>query len=906
MHRNFYVDDGLASRPTTKETTDLVFVTQAMLATANLKLHKVVSNSVEVMEAFPAEDRGKGVRDLDLRHDSLPAQRSLGVYWNLEEDTFTFKVCLPEKPFTRRGVLSVVNSIYDPLGLAVPVLLEGKLLLQQLVLLGKKNNKEKPLGWDDPLPDTLLSQWQRWRNSLPHLENVSVPRCYHPAGFGEIVRREIHAFSDASKDAIGASIYLRLFNDRGDICTALLFGQSKVAPAQTTSIPRLELCGAVLASQAVNKIVKEMDIEINEITFYTDSKVVLSYIQNESRRFYVYVANRVQIIRKISSPKQWKYVDTSENPADLSTRCLNVQRLTGSAWLTGPSFLRDPNRTAAEDQEDEIPLNENDPEVRKNTVSLKTQISKQNGLGVDRFSRFSSLHSLQRAIAHLIVVIKEFKRRRNKSQEEIESKISSSKNTKLMRQPTAKELQEAMTVIIRAVQSESLSEELKSDRRIAESNKLETVPKSSKLYRLDPFVDNNGVLRVGGRLRRATLEFGEKHPVLMPKKNHVADLITRHYHRQVHHQGRQITHGAIRQAGYWLIGGHNTVARELSKCVTCKKLRGPVIDQRMADLPADRMEVAPPFTNVGFDVFGPWMIRSRKTRGGAVNSKRWGLVFTCLSSRAIHIELLESMDASSFICALRRFFALRGPVSILRCDRGTNFIGGKSELGDALREMDQCQVKGYVNNHGCEWIFNPPHASHFGGAWERQIGTIRRVLGAMFAELGSHQLTHELLVTLMAEVTAIVNARPISAIPTDADEPQPLSPSMLLTMKTRPLGPPPGNFVPPDVYARRRWRRVQYLADQFWIRWRREYLQSMQTRTKWEKPKRNLRTGDIVLVKEEGAYRNDWPVGRVSEAIESDDGRVRKAQVETVRGGAKKTFLRPIKELVLLVPAPAE
>ena len=298
----------------------------------------------------------------------------------------------------------------------------------------------------------------------------------------------------------------------------------------------------------------------------------------------------------------------------------------------------------------------------------------------------------------------------------------------------------------------------------------------------------------------------------------------------------------------------------------------------MADLPADRTEVAPPFTNVGFDIFGPWMIRSRKTCGGAANCKRWGLVFTCLSSRAIHIELLESMDASSFICTLRRFFALRSPVSILWCNRGTNFIGGKSELGDALSEMDQRQVKGYVNNHGCQWIFNPPHASHFGGAWERQIGTICRVLEAMFAELGSHQLTHELLVTLVAEVTAIVNTRPISAIPTDANEPQPLSPSMLLTIKTRSLGPPPGNFVLPDVYTRRHWRRFQYLTDQFWIRWRREYLQSMQIRTKWEELKRNLRTGDIVHVKEEGACRNDWPIGRVSEAIESDDSQVSKAK----------------------------
>ena len=186
-------------------------------------------------------------------------------------------------------------------------------------------------------------------------------------------------------------------------------------------------------------------------------------------------------------------------------------------------------------------------------------------------------------------------------------------------------------------------------------------------------------------------------------------------------------------------------------------------------------------------------------------------------------------------------------------------------------------MKGDVNNHGCEWIFNPPHASYFSGAWERQIGTIRCVLEVVFAELGSHQLTHKLLVTLMVEVTAIVNARPISATPTDADGPQPLSPSMLLTMKTRPLGPPPGNFVPPHIYARGCWRRVQYLETQFWIRWRREYFQSMQTRTKWVEPKRNLRTGDVVLVKEEGAYRNDWPIGRVSEATESDDSRVRKA-----------------------------
>ena len=161
-----------------------------------------------------------------------------------------------------------------------------------------------------------------------------------------------------------------------------------------------------------------------------------------------------------------------------------------------------------------------------------------------------------------------------------------------------------------------VSEELKEEQRAPESNKPQTVQKSSKLYRLDHFVDTNGVLRLSGCLRRASLEFGERHPVLILKKNHVGDLKAHHYHGQVHHQGHQTTHNAIRPAGFWLIGGHSTVTRELSKCVTCKKLRGTAMEQLMVDLPADRMEVAPPFTNVASDVFGPWKTCSRRTRGG--------------------------------------------------------------------------------------------------------------------------------------------------------------------------------------------------------------------------------------------------------------------------------------------------
>ncbi len=196
----------------------------------------------------------------------------------------------------------------------------------------------------------------------------------------------------------------------------------------------------------------------------------------------------------------------------------------------------------------------------------------------------------------------------------------------------------------------------------------------------------------------------------------MSELLIRKYHHKVHHQGRQITHGALRQAGYWVVGGHGMVSKMLNSCITCKKLRGRMVTQHMADLPKDRIEPSPPFTNVGMDVFGPWMITTRKLRGGAAESKRWGLVFTCLSSRAIHIEVLQSMDVSSFINALRRFFAIRGPATMIRCDCGTNFKGAKTALREALKEMDQEKIQRYVEDQGCQWEFNPPHASHFGAA----------------------------------------------------------------------------------------------------------------------------------------------------------------------------------------------
>ena len=583
------------------------------------------------MEALPAEDRAKSIKDLDLRHDVLPAQRSLGVHWDIEKDHFTFHVSLPEKPFTRRGVLSTINSVYDPLGLASPVVLEGKLILQQLVVMGKKANNDNPLGWDDPLPEIMNQCWRRWRDALPDLEKVSIPRCYHSRGFGTVERREIHAFSDASKEAIGTAVYLREFDSGGEISVSLLYGRSKIAPVHSTSIPRLELCSAVLTTQAVRMIRRELDVEVNEEIYYSDSKVVLGYIQNESRRFYVYVANRVQTIHNATDPHQWRYIDTANNPADLATRCMSPDNLMESRWLLGPEFLWN-ILPQPHDVPQKMPLDENDPELKREVVVCATKSQVLQNLGCSRFKRLSSWLSVKRAVANLIRIIKGFQERKH-----------SKTPTRPLSPPSAAELEHAGQVTIKALQKEAFPVEFKV---LTIAGNKKTVPKDSNLLLLDPFLDPNGLIRVGGRLRNSPLTFQEKHPVLLPKGHHLSELVIRHFHHKVHHQGRQITSGAVREGGYWVIGAHRMISRLIESCVTCKRLRGPTLTQHMANLPTDRLEACPPFTNVGLDVFGPWEITTRRLRGGAVNAKRWGLIITCLSSRAIHIEV-------SFLCYSR-------------------------------------------------------------------------------------------------------------------------------------------------------------------------------------------------------------------------------------------------------------
>jgi len=399
---------------------------------------------------------------------------------------------------------------------------------------------------------------------------------------------------------------------------------------------------------------------------------------------------------------------------------------------------------------------------------------------------------------------------------------------------TVQKLEEAEHAIICFTQSQSFDTELKSldqesdnkpghERTRPQKSKTE-IRKTSFLYRLDPFV-GGGLLPVGGRLNYADIPAESKHPIILSRKSHVTTLIIRYMHEQLGHAGRGHVLAKLLER-YWIVRANSVVRQLISSCVSCRRIKAMPQDQKMADLPEDQVTPALPFTYVGVDYFGPYI-----TKEGRKESKRYGALFTCLISRAGHIEVAHSLEIDCFLNVLRRFIARHGPVHEIRSDNGTNFVGAKRELSQAVNKMDHEEITEKLRQQQIDWKFNPPAVSHMGGVWERQIRTARRILDTLLHEHGS-RLDDDSLQTLMCEVEAMINSRPLTAISSDAKDPVPLSPNQILTMKTSIVIPPPGKFQCNDVYMRQCQRRVQYLCNLFWLRWKKEYLPMLQERPK--------------------------------------------------------------------------
>ena len=319
----------------------------------------------------------------------------------------------------------------------------------------------------------------------------------------------------------------------------------------------------------------------------------------------------------------------------------------------------------------------------------------------------------------------------------------------------------------------------------------------------------------------------------------------------------------------------------------------------MADLPEERLlERTASFSVVGLDMAGPFYIHDGKSsRRTCASKKVYILLITCLTSRAIHVEVVSSMDTNSFILALRRFIAIRGTVSKIYSDNGGNFLGAINNVADIER------IQNYISSaHNISWVLNPARASNYGGIFERKIGCLKSVFNATLKLMGLHILSREEFSTFIQEAVSTVNSTPLWSVSTDPNDPAPLCPANLLTLKDHPHPPSLENFSEEDLYhsGKKRWKRVLYLSEQFWLRWKKYYLLELQERNRWRKPNHDIKVGDLILIKGK-SKKNEWPLGRIISAEKSKDGLVRRVQIKQASANGKSQILeRSVRDTVLL------
>ncbi|XP_050409069.2 uncharacterized protein LOC126824016 isoform X1 [Patella vulgata] len=596
IKRDFYVDDLLKSCETEQEAIDLANDIVHVCALGGFNLTKFTSSNRTFINSITEDKRAKNIKHLDINYDDLPVEHCLGVRWCVESDMFTFNILLKDKPFTTRGILSVVGSIYDPLGFLSPVTLVAKRILQELCSL--------KIGWDDAIPENSQQRWIKWRNQIFKLDQLKIERCLRPPDFGLVVKRGIHIFSDASSTGYGSVCYQRIVNDQGQIHCGFLIGKSRLAPLKQKTIPRLELSAATISVKLSIMLFNELDLAPHTVTFWTDSTTVLQYIRNESKRFHVFVANRISFIRSSTQLEQWKYVNTNTNPGDLASRTTTADNFVKDPrWLMGPEFLWTTEDTWPE-QPKLSELSSDNPEVKREIATLatiNTDINPVNKL----IEHYSDWFRLKRSVAYMLR-LKDLLRKRvkdiNAVDQDIPAELAGAQRERYVRDKTlairnshtpfkelnVEELNASENAIVKFVQFNSFPNEIQIlKQNVQNNNRHKIVPRTSSLYRLDPII-SEGLLRVGGRLRNADLSDNVKHPIILPRNEHFTNLIVNDIHRSVAHAGRGHTIAILRDR-YWIINANSAVRNILSKCITCRKLRAPIMNQKMSDLPKDRV-----------------------------------------------------------------------------------------------------------------------------------------------------------------------------------------------------------------------------------------------------------------------------------------------------------------------------
>lgn len=676
-----YVDDIFGGADTVEETELIMNQLTQLCNAGGFPLQKWRSNSRELL-SNSTEQNCQSIIPVELEESQI---KVLGISWQSNNDVFQY-ISHPKenKIITKRSILSEISQLFDPLGFLSPILINAKMLIQELWLLR--------VAWDDPLSVELENRWIAFRKQLAELNTIQIPRWLNVSRTSQSV--EIHGFSDASNLAMAAVVYLRVVDRSGEIKVNLVQAKTKVAPLKHMTIPRLELTAVFLLSRLISRLRQSLNCNENSIFLWTDSTVTLTWLTTHPSRWKDYVRNRVAAIQDLVPNAHWQFVPGKQNPADCASRGLSASQLKQhTLWWIGPSWLRHSPETWPSGQFKQSSEANREARTRQIAITIRNP---SKDIKWDLLHKYSSLTRLLRITA----ICWRFINRLQKKNFEIAPYI------------TPAELQKSQDFWIKQTQLRCFSQDYEAIKRGT------LLPKAHPLTRLTPFVDDKGILRVGGRLQQSLLNIEEKHPIILPRTSRFTDLIIYEAHLNTLHGGTQSTLAYIRQK-FWIIGGRAPVRSHILRCIRCARFRGRRAQQLMGQLPIPRVTPSRPFLHSGVDYAGPIMLKTWNGRA-AKKYKGYIAIFVCMSTSAVHIEIVTDYTTEAFVAAYKCFTGRRGICATLYSDCGTNFVGADKALRQRFKNASR-ELKELANilaNDGTCWRFNPPAAPHFGGKWE--------------------------------------------------------------------------------------------------------------------------------------------------------------------------------------------